>query len=94
MVFSMAERQKWTVLFHRDFERELRQLPKPAIRRIFAALEGLEEDPQPPGCGKIKGQDLWKVRVGPYRIVYGIDEEERTISLYRIGHRKDVYWDL
>jgi mRNA interferase RelE/StbE len=90
----MVETQKWTVRFHRDFEKELRDLPKPAIRRIFAALQRLEADPLPPGSGKIKGQDLWKVRVGPYRIVYSIDEEQRTVSLYRIGHRKDVYWDL
>lgn len=90
----MPDPQPWTVRFHRDFEKELRQLLKPAIRRIFAALEGLADDPLPPGSGKVRGHDLWKVRVGPYRIVYVIDELSRTISLYRIGHRKDVYWDL
>lgn len=91
---SMADGKAWTILFHRDFEKELRQLPKPAVRRIFAVLDELTRDPLPPGSGKIKGHALWKVRVGPYRVVYGIDEEQRIVSLYRVGHRKDVYWDL
>lgn len=90
----MAESELWTVLFHHDFEREIRQLPKPAIRRVLAAVEELAADPRPPGSGKVKGHALWKRRVGPYRIVYAIDEERHEVALYRIGHRKDVYWDL
>jgi mRNA interferase RelE/StbE len=90
----MSETQDWVVLFHRDFEREIRLLPKQAIRRVMAALEELVTDPRPPGSGKVKGHALWKQRVGPYRIVYAIDEERHEISLYRIGHRKNVYWDL
>ncbi len=90
----MAEEQAWVVLFHRDFEKELRQLPQSAVRRIFTVLEELAADPLPPGSRKMKGHALWKVRVGTYRVVYGIDEEQRTISLYRVGHRKDVYRDL
>lgn len=88
---SMADERAWTIHFHRDFEKELRQLPKPAVRRIFTVLEELVNDPLPPGSGKIKGLALWKVRIGPYRVVYSIDEEQRIISLYRVGHRKDVY---
>ena len=90
----MGEEKKWTILFHREFEKELCQLRKPAVRRIFAVLDELVNNPSPAGSGKIKGHALWKVRVGPYRMVYGIDEEQRIVSLYRIGHRKDVYWDL
>lgn len=35
--------------------------------------------------------DLYRVRVGPYRIVYGIKDDMRSVSIVRIGPRKDVY---
>ena len=69
-------------------------MPKPAMRRVLAAIEELAIDPKPPGSSKLKGHELWKRRVVPYRVVYAIDEERREVALYRIAHRKDVYWDL
>jgi mRNA interferase RelE/StbE len=55
------------------------------------ALEKLEENPRPPGAEKIKGTELWQVRQGDYRAVYHIDDLEQTITVVRIGHRKDIY---
>jgi mRNA interferase RelE/StbE len=36
---------------------------------------------------------MWRLRVGPYRILHAIDEERRVVRIYRIGHRRDVYRD-
>jgi len=53
----------------------------------------LGENPRPSGCKKLRSKtpNAWRVRVGKYRILYCIDDQERQITIYRIGHRRDVY---
>ena len=53
----------------------------------------LGENPRPPGCKKLRSQTpmAWRVRVGNYRILYCVDDQKRQITIYRIGHRRDVY---
>ncbi len=90
----MNNKKAWAVYYHRDLEKEIRRLPRPHVSQILTAIETLAENPQPDGCKKIKGSNLWRIRVGVYRILYSIDEENRTVSTYRIGHRKAVYRNL
>lgn len=71
--------------------RQLESLPEKDCRSLVKALEKLEENPRPPGAEKIKGTELWRVRQGDYRAVYHIDDLEQTITVVRIGHRKDIY---
>ncbi len=84
----------WTVNYHRDLEKEIRRLPRQYIRRILEEIENLASNPYPPSSKKIQGHDLWRVRVGVYRILYQIDEENQVINTYRIGHRRGVYRNL
>ena len=86
--------QSWAVNFHCDVEKEIRRLPRSYIRRILEAIEGLGTDPKPLGSKRIEDHDLWRIRVGVYRVLYEIDEENRQINTYRIWHRKDVYLSL
>jgi mRNA interferase RelE/StbE len=86
----MNETTTWTVKYHRDIEKEIRKLPKKFILRVLTAIESLAENPRPRGSQKIEGHDLWKIRVGDYRILYQIDHNQRIINTYRVGHRRDV----
>jgi mRNA interferase RelE/StbE len=90
----MINDRRWVVEYHRDFEKEIRQLPKPFITRVRDKIESLKENPKPHGSEKLSEQDIWRVRVGPYRVLYTIDDERRVVSIFRIGHRRDVYRDL
>jgi len=73
-------------------EKQLDRLPANVRRRVVAALEDLRHDPRPPGCVKLTGKpELWRIRVGVYRVVYEIRDVELTILVVRIVHRKDVY---
>lgn len=90
----MTEATPWTIIYHRDLEKEIRLLPKPYIRRILEMIEELSQDPRLHGSEKLEGHDLWKVRVGLYRVIYHINDQQRIVSTYRIGHRKDVYRNL
>jgi len=52
----------------------------------------LARNPRPSGCKKLKGhKDIWRIRVGDYRIVYTVDDREMVIRVGRIAHRREVY---
>lgn len=61
-------------------------------RRIIAGIQGLADDPRPPGCEKLSSERArYRVRVGRYRIVYSVGDAELIVVVVRVGHRKDVY---
>lgn len=72
-------------------QKELAQVPHDTYERIVAAIRKLSEEPRPPGCRKLSGREGWRIRVGDYRVLYGIDERERAVTVQHIGHRRDVY---
>jgi mRNA interferase RelE/StbE len=73
-------------------EKELHRLPARVVARIMPRLEHLASAPRPSGCKKLKGGDNeWRIRVGDYRIIYAIDDTDRTIDVTRIAHRREVY---
>ncbi len=59
--------------------------------RIAAAIDGLAEDPRPRGSVELAGRNDYRVRVGDYRIVYAVDDDERLVLIARIAHRREVY---
>jgi mRNA interferase RelE/StbE len=73
--------------------KELAGLPAAIIDRLDRQILALAEIPRPSGCKKLKGRftEGYRVRVGDYRILYLIDDQQHTVSIYRIGHRRDVY---
>jgi mRNA interferase RelE/StbE len=60
-------------------------------RRIIERIRSLADEPRPPGCQKLSGQDRYRVRQGVYRIVYSIEDENLVVQVVKVGHRKDVY---
>jgi mRNA interferase RelE/StbE len=73
--------------------KELAALPAKINVQIVKAVDDLKEEPRPPGCKKLKGEseNIWRIRVGDYRILYFIEDIIRIIEIRRIGHRKDIY---
>jgi len=72
--------------------KELRAIPNKRDRqRIVRRIQGLENDPRPPGSQKLSGRERFRIRQGQYRIVYGIEKDELVVYVVKIGHRKDVY---
>ena len=59
---------------------------------MLEKIEALANEPRPNGCKKLRGaKDLWRVRVGDYRIVEGLDDRAPEITVFRIRHRREVY---
>ncbi len=59
--------------------------------RIVDKIYTLKDDPRPPGCEKLTGQDRYRLRQGQFRILYVVDDGEQTVTVVKIGHRRDVY---
>jgi mRNA interferase RelE/StbE len=55
------------------------------------AIDGLAHDPRPPGAAKLAGRNDSRTRVGEYRIVYAVDDDEHLVLIARIAHRREVY---
>ena len=83
---------KYSVQFVRSARKELERLEDSVLRRVWPRIEALGENPRPPGCKKLRGsRDLWRIRVGDYRVVYQIDDRVTLVEIRAIGDRKDVY---
>lgn len=62
-------------------------------RRIEAALLMLAAEPRPPAARRLVGSEVWRVRVGDYRILYTIDDGRLVVLVVTVGHRREVYRD-
>lgn len=72
--------------------KDLRALDDRTRRRIFRAIMALEVNPRPSGAKKLRGEsDLWRVRVGNYRILYSVEEARLVVLVVKVGHRREVY---
>ncbi len=75
--------------------RDLKALPKNVLQRVDRRILSLADNPRPRGSEKLKGEEnLYRVRVGEYRIIYRVEEEGPLIRVIRIRHRGDVYRGL
>ncbi len=83
----------YKITFKKSAEKEIQKLPSSIVTRIVPVIEGLSMNPRPTGSKKLAGskENIWRIRVGDYRVVYLIAEEVRIVEVRRIGHRKDIY---
>jgi len=83
---------KYKVIYHKNIKKDLRKLDTKTIRVFFKAVkEIILKDPYQ-GIGlKGKYRGLWKYRIGNYRIIYSITDNELIILILRMRHRKNVY---
>ena len=71
--------------------KELEGVPLKDRRRLTAPMRELSESPRLPGAEKLSGHDLYRIRQGDYRIVYEIVDHSRTVTIFKVGHRRQVY---
>ncbi len=85
---------RYAVIYKTSADKALRKLPTAVQVRIATATDELGDNPRPRGCIKLKGEeDVWRIRVGDYRIVYTIEDDKLIVLVVRVAHRRDVYRD-
>ena len=81
----------YEIRLHREAARVYRRLHDPLRARIAPAIDDLANEPRPPGASKLAGREDYRIRVGDYRIVYAVDDDEHLVLIAKIAHRRDVY---
>ena len=82
---------RYNIFFKRSAVKDLGPIPKKDLRRIINRIKSLQEDPRPPGCEKLAGQDRYRIRQGNYRIVYAVQDQDLTVWIVKVGPRRDIY---
>ena len=81
----------YQVYIRRSAEKSLNRLERPIHSRISNKILYLERNPRPWGCRKLFKQQAYRIRVSEYRILYTVNDDKRTIEIFDIGHRREVY---
>lgn len=72
--------------------RSLKSLPRSVVKRVDAKILALGQNPRPQGAKKLRDQDnLLRVRVGDYRILYRVEDDRLLVLVVRISHRREIY---
>jgi mRNA interferase RelE/StbE len=71
--------------------RRLRRTHPQIISQFITTINALSDNPRPSGVTKLVSRPEWRVRVGDYRVLYQIDDRNRTVTIVSIGHRRDAY---
>jgi len=83
---------EYTITFSRSARKELEAVDAPIVNRILPSIEFLAEEPRPKGCLKLHGEEnLWRIRIGDYRGVYSINDDERVVDISAVRHRSEAY---
>ncbi|MEE9614939.1 MAG: type II toxin-antitoxin system RelE/ParE family toxin [Thermodesulfobacteriota bacterium] len=82
----------YTIGFARPARKELEALDSVVVRRIFPRIEALAGTPRPAGCRKLQGENnLWRIRIGDYRVIYAIYDKDTHIDIIAVRHRSEAY---
>jgi len=75
--------------------KDLQNLEPPVAELIVRNIEKLSNNPRPPSSKKLKGaQKLYRLRVREWRVIYEINDDEKTVTVIHVYHRKDAYKKL
>lgn len=87
--------RRYTVIVERQVEKALRRLPKQVLARVDRLLLSLADEPRPAGCKKLRGYEtLYRLRVGDWRLIYAIEDDELVVLVIEIAPRGEAYRDL
>jgi mRNA interferase RelE/StbE len=88
----MTDTRRYRVEIERSVGKSFRRLPKDLLRRLLAAVHALADEPRPPGSRKLVGYDnLYRVRVGDWRIIYQIYDDKLIVLVIEVGPRASIY---
>jgi mRNA interferase RelE/StbE len=82
----------YSVIYQASAEAALRKLPREIQIRVLRKIDQLAVNPFPPGTERLSAAiDLWRIRIGDYRVVYTVERKELLVLVLKVGHRREVY---
>ena len=82
----------YQIEFSRQADRQFRNLPSQIQQRLRSRIDSLAIKPCPQGSKKLSGVDqLYRIRVGDYRIIYAVKDNRLLVLVVKVGHRREIY---
>ena len=81
----------YKVIFTKSVKKDFRKIPKLDVPKILNEIEELAKNPRSSKTKKLKGEKLYRLRVGNYRVIYDIQDNLMLIFVVKVGHRSDIY---
>jgi mRNA interferase RelE/StbE len=82
----------YRIVYEREAAKALAALSQRDRRAIYVKLEQLAADPYAmSGVKRLQGSSAYRLRVGDYRVVYGLDDGQLVVVVVRVAHRREVY---
>ncbi len=81
----------YKIVFRKSVSKDLDRIPKKDVQRIIKAIRALSAEPRPSQSRKLSGEQKYRLRCSVYRVLYEIYNDQLTICVVKIRHRKDVY---
>jgi mRNA interferase RelE/StbE len=84
--------KQYEVILSGKVQKSFQSIPNDYVVKIHKNLSSLSLNPRPFGCAKLSGmKDVYRIRVGVYRILYTIEDEMLMVRIIKIDHRSNVY---
>ena len=81
----------YTIVLSKKAQKQLDKLSDTIAEPILEAIGFLENNPRPNGCKKLKGREGYHIRIGDYRVIYEVFDNNLIVDVITLGHRKDIY---
>ena len=81
----------YKVIFTKSVKKDFRKIPKLEVSKILNEIAYLAKKPRSSKTKKLKGEKLYRLRVGNYRVIYDIQDNLMLIFVVKLGHRSDIY---
>ena len=81
----------YKVIFTKSVKKDFRKIPKLEVSKILNEIAYLAKNPRSSKTKKLKGEKLYRLRVGNYRVIYDIKDNLMLVFVVKLGHRSDIY---
>ena len=81
----------YKVIFTKSVKKDFKKIPKLEVSKILNEIAYLAKNPRSSKTKKLKGEKLYRLRVGNYRVIYDIQDNLMLIFVVKLGHRSDIY---
>jgi len=82
---------KYELRIVRTAEKEMDKLPEAVHSRVSKRILSLQDNPRPRGIKRLSGGEEYRLRIGDYRALYTIDDTNLIVTIFAVGHRREVY---
>jgi mRNA interferase RelE/StbE len=82
---------RYEVRIARAAEKDMDKLPATIHARVSTRILSLEDNPRPRGTKKLSGREEYRLRIGEYRVLYIVDDNNGIVTVFAVSHRREVY---